>query len=156
MLRDVEPGSSRANTMFRFRCWFSVMKIGRGKPFFDKKNYYLRSGLLIPIVFWVKVCPWILLVKCEWKTRFCYTQTKRTGGSDCSDTDATSHSAGIEPACQPRGPHLLQARLNTPPRRMQPASDCPACLHWIRACANNTSFCEPVNILEHKKWPKYN
>ena len=25
-----------------FRCWFSVMKIGRGKPFFDKKNYYLR------------------------------------------------------------------------------------------------------------------
>ena len=35
MLRDVEPGSSRANTMFRFRCWFSVMKIGRGKPFFD-------------------------------------------------------------------------------------------------------------------------
>ena len=29
MLRDVEPGSSRENTMFRFRCWFSVMKIGR-------------------------------------------------------------------------------------------------------------------------------
>ena len=38
MLRDVEPGSSRANTMFRFRCWFSVMKIERGKPFFDKKT----------------------------------------------------------------------------------------------------------------------
>ena len=35
MLRDVELGSSRENTMFRFRCWFSVMKIGRGKPFFD-------------------------------------------------------------------------------------------------------------------------
>ena len=60
-----------------FRCWFSVMKIGRGKPFFDKKNYYLRPGLLVPIVFWVKVCPRILLVKCEWKTRFCYTQTKK-------------------------------------------------------------------------------
>ena len=42
---------------FRFRCWFSVMKIGRGKPFFDKKNYYLHSGLLVPIVLWVKVCP---------------------------------------------------------------------------------------------------
>ena len=62
---------------FRFRCWFSVMKIGRGKPFFDKKNYYLCPGLLVPIVFWVKVCPRILLVKCEWKTRFCYTQTKK-------------------------------------------------------------------------------
>ena len=32
MLQDVEPGSSRANTMFRFRCWVSVMKIGRGNP----------------------------------------------------------------------------------------------------------------------------
>ena len=60
-----------------FRCWFSVMKIRRGKPFFDKKNYYLRPGLLVPIVFWVKVCPRILLVKCEWKMRFCYTQTKK-------------------------------------------------------------------------------
>lgn len=40
-----------------FRCWFSVMKIRRGKPFFDKKNYYLRSSLLVPIVVWVKVCP---------------------------------------------------------------------------------------------------
>ena len=40
-----------------FRCWFLVMKIERGKPFFDKKNYYLRPGLLVPIVFWVKVCP---------------------------------------------------------------------------------------------------
>mgnify|MGYP005848966661 CR=1 FL=1 len=42
---------------FRFRCWFSLMKIGRGKPYFDKKNYYLRAGLLVTIVFWVKVCP---------------------------------------------------------------------------------------------------
>ena len=42
---------------FIFRCWFSVMKIERGKPLFDKKNYYLRSGLLVPIVFWVNVCP---------------------------------------------------------------------------------------------------
>mgnify|MGYP005839088875 CR=1 FL=1 len=40
-----------------FRCLFSVMKIGRGKPFFDKKIYYLLLGLLVPIVFWVKVCP---------------------------------------------------------------------------------------------------
>ena len=23
---------------FRFRCWFSLMKIGRGKPFFDLKK----------------------------------------------------------------------------------------------------------------------
>ena len=38
MLRDVEPGSSRANTMFRFRCWFSVMKIGRGNPSLIKKT----------------------------------------------------------------------------------------------------------------------
>ena len=51
MLRNVEPGSSRENTMFRFRCWFSVMKIGRGNPSLIKKNYYLRSGLLVPIVF---------------------------------------------------------------------------------------------------------
>ena len=105
---------------FRFRCWFSV--IGRGKPSLIKKNYYLHSGLLVPIVLWVKVCLRILLVKCEWKARFCYTQTKkRTGGSDCSDTDATSHSAGIEPARRPRWPHSLQARLSTPPRRVQPA-----------------------------------
>src|SRR3954469_21035858 len=33
------------------------------------------------------------------------TQTKRTGGNDFSDTDATSHSAGIEPARRPRGLH---------------------------------------------------
>ena len=57
-----------------FRCWFSV--IG-GNPSLIKNNNYLRSGLLVPIVFWVKVCPRILLVKCEWKTRFCYTQTKK-------------------------------------------------------------------------------
>ena len=61
-----------------------------------------------------------------------------------------SYIAGIEPARRPRGPHSLQAWLNTPPRRMQPASDCPACLHWIRACAGNTSFPEPAGILEHK------
>ena len=60
---------------FRFRCWFSV--IGRGNPSLIKKNYYLHSGLLVPIVLWVKVCPRILLVKCEWKMRFCYTQTKK-------------------------------------------------------------------------------
>ena len=62
---------------FRFRCWFSLMKIGRGNPSSIKKNYYLHSGLLVPIVLWVKVCPRTLLVKCEWKTRFCYTQTKK-------------------------------------------------------------------------------
>ena len=42
---------------FRFRCWFSVMKIGRGNPSLIKKNYYLHSGLLVPIVLWVKLCP---------------------------------------------------------------------------------------------------
>ena len=62
---------------FRFRCWFLVRKIGRGNPSLIKKNYYLHSSLLVPIVFWVKVCPQILLVKCEWKMRFCYTQTKK-------------------------------------------------------------------------------
>ena len=36
---------------FRFRCWVSVMKIGRGNPSLIKKNYYLHSGLLAPIVF---------------------------------------------------------------------------------------------------------
>ena len=46
---------------FRFRCWFSVMKIGRGNPSLIKKNCYLHSGLLVPIVLWVKVCPRILL-----------------------------------------------------------------------------------------------
>ena len=50
-----------------FRCWFLVMKIRRGKHFFDNKNYYLRSSLLVPIVVWVKVCPRTLLVKYEWK-----------------------------------------------------------------------------------------
>ena len=31
-----------------FRCWFSVMKIGRGKPFFDKKNHpYIFISLAI-------------------------------------------------------------------------------------------------------------
>ena len=106
---------------FRFRCWFSVMKIGRGNPSLIKKNYYLHSGLLVPVVLWVKVFPRILLVKCEWKTRFCYSQTKKDWRGDCSDTDATSHSAGIEPARRPRGSHSLQARLSTPPRRVQPA-----------------------------------
>ena len=65
---------------FRFRCWFLVRKIGRGNPSLIKKNYYLHSGLLVPIVLWVKVCPRILLVKCEWKTRFCYTQKKGLEG----------------------------------------------------------------------------
>ena len=36
---------------FRFRCWFSVMKIGRGNPSLIKKNYYLHSGLLPPSYF---------------------------------------------------------------------------------------------------------
>ena len=36
---------------FRLRCWFSVMKIGRGNPSLIKKNYYLHSGLLVPSYF---------------------------------------------------------------------------------------------------------
>ena len=59
-----------------FRCWFLVMKIERGNPSLIKK-LLPRPGLLVPIVFWVKVCPRILLVKCEWKMKFCYTQTKK-------------------------------------------------------------------------------
>ena len=106
---------------FRFRCQFSVMKIGRGNPSLIKKNYYLHSGLLVPIVLWVKVCPRILLENVNGKRHFVIPKQKRTGGSDCSDTDATSHSAGIEPARRPRGPHSLQAWLSTPPRRVQPA-----------------------------------
>ena len=60
---------------FRFRCWFSV--IGRGNPSLIKKTTTSILVYKVPIVLWVKVCPRILLVKCEWKTRFCYTQTKK-------------------------------------------------------------------------------
>ena len=37
------------------------------------------------------------------KRDFVIHKQKRTGGSDCSDTDATSHSAGIEPFLIPAG-----------------------------------------------------
>ena len=122
---------------FRFRCWFSVMKIERGKPFF---------GLLVPIVFWVKVCPWILLVKMWMENEILLYPNKKglEGVIALTRTrpliaQALNRRAGQEgpTRCRPGWTRLLAAcnRLQTAP---------PAFIESVRVPATRPSASRPA------------
>ena len=140
---------------FRFRCWFSVMKIGRGNHSLIKKT---TTSILFTSPHRILGQSLSTNFTCKmWMENeiLLYPNKKGLEGVIALTrtrpliAQALNQRAGQEghTSCRPGWTRLLAAcnRLQTAP---------PA--YWICACVGNTSFREPAGILEHKKWLKYN